>query len=194
MNETEATALRADNLRLTRENADLHTRLNALEQKQPATPVPSPASLAKIEDKGQRAEAGPAAPVRKFTLEESRDNETLYQAIKARLFEEASTDPILLKVLATRNEIEVTVQRRTVKADCDSAVGRVAQLIGEGFFDSPKTPYASWNESKRRGFAGAAARMDEACKKLLEQGFLTKESEGFQAVSGMKVNIIEDRS
>lgn len=31
---------------------------------------------------------------------------------------------------------------------------------------------------------------DEACKKLLAMGFLTREENGFKAVAGMKVNIV----
>lgn len=39
--------------------------------------------------------------------------------------------------------------------------------------------------------SGFAPRADEACKKLLTMGFLTREEDGFKAVPGMKANLVE---
>lgn len=196
VNAAEAQGLRDENASLKNQNTTLARRVSDLERR-----IHDLAG-APVRDEPRRSSGAPkdAAPptgssnvepptnARAFSVEESLDNERLYQAIKARLTEEA---PGLLQVLVTKLELTVTIQRRRIDADGTSAVGRVAQLIAEGWFDEPRSAYSAWNESKRRGFAGAAARMDEACKKLLEQGFLTRESDGFQAVDGMKVNIVE---
>lgn len=127
--------------------------------------------------------AVPAAP----TVVPS-DEEAMYQRFKARLQAEA---PALLKVLAQGPELEVTVERQTVEADGNTLRGRVARLLADGWFDEPKTGSAAWAEMGRRGFSTAKPNVYKELDKLAEMGFVTKEtSGGYQAVKGMKVNIV----
>jgi len=88
-------------------------------------------------------------------------------------------------------EIDLTVRRYSIKADDSTLVGRIALLLTEGFFDSPKGNQAVVNELGRRGKSTMAPRVSEAFAKLAELGFLTKEGDGYQAVPGMKVNVKE---
>lgn len=114
--------------------------------------------------------------------------EELYQAILARLMKE----PVLLKVLASRNELEVAVARKTLQMDETSAGGMIAILLGEGFLASAKTATAVWKELQRRwNYGGISARCYEQLDKLTALGFVTKEADGYLAVHGMKVNIIK---
>jgi len=83
------------------------------------------------------------------------------------------------------------VTRRTIEADGDSLRGQVAILISEKFFDDISTGNAAFNELKRRGKSVAKPSVYRECDKLAEMGFLTKEADGYRAVPGMKVNIIE---
>jgi hypothetical protein len=114
-------------------------------------------------------------------------DERTYQAIKRRLLDE----PEVLRVVAQRKQIDVEVKRETVTLDGASWMGRVAGLIAEGFFDEPRKSGHVFKEATRRGATGVGARADEACKKLLVAGFLTREEDGYLAVPNMKVNIVE---
>lgn len=116
------------------------------------------------------------------------DSEAIYQFVKQRLSKEA---PALLRVLTIKPEIEVTVERKTVKVDNSKWLGRVAGLIAEGYFDTPRKAGEVFREASRRGMPGVAPRADEACKSLLTMGFLTRDDDGFQAVRDMKVRIVE---
>ncbi len=116
------------------------------------------------------------------------DEDSMYQRFKQRLVKES---PALLRVLASKPELEVTVKRETITAKGDSWVGKVAQLIADGYFDTPRKSSEVFKEAQRQGMSGVAPRADEACKKLWAMGFLTREDAGFQAVDGMKVNIVE---
>lgn len=202
----EAALLTRENEQLKTDNADLRRRLEALEKGSHGTqrneadrnrrPAARPGDEGDADhdnahgrpDVRSAADRATPGPARTFTL---ADTEALYQAIKARLIDEAATNPILLRVLTDRPALDVEVTRKTVTIDGTTSVGRTAQLLAEGFFDKPVTPYAAWNELKRRGFVGAAARIDESVKKLMADGFVTKEADGYQAVVGMKINILE---
>lgn len=116
------------------------------------------------------------------------DEDALYERFKARLLKEA---PALLKVALTKPELEVAVERPTVTADGDSAVGLIALLIADGFFNSVRTAAETLAEMQRRGFQGIAPRVYEAFKKLTPMGFLTKEPDGWKAVPDMKSNTVK---
>lgn len=88
-------------------------------------------------------------------------------------------------------EIDLTVRRYTVQADDSTLMGRMALLLTEGFFDSPKGNTDVVQALARRGKTTMAPRVSEAFTKLAEMGFLTKEDSGYLAVSGMKVNVRE---
>ena len=182
--EQEARELRERNDQLTAENAELRQRLESLErarsdqpEARPETPAPKrPAAAAASAD----APAG--------FLGTKETSEALYQAFKARLSKDA---PALLQVLALKPQLVIEIKREKVTADGASWLGRVAQLIADGFFDSPKPSSVVYREAMRRGATGVAPRADEACKKLQAMGFLTREEDGFLAVKGMKVNVVE---
>lgn len=167
--EQEARELRA-------ENAELRQRVSELErligEKAPTYVTGSPKSAEIV-------------PIPETDYEIS---EQLFRTIKRRLIAEA---PTLLKVLATKPEIDVEVTRETVQIDGKTWLGRVAQLVAEGWFDSPRKGQVVFEEAKRRGATGVGPRAYEACDKLLGMGFLTKESDGYLAVKGMKVNIVK---
>jgi hypothetical protein len=115
------------------------------------------------------------------------DVDAIYAEIKAR----AAADPGLLALLRAKPEIEITVQRRKIEMSGDTLNGRVAILISEGFFDQGATGNAAFEELKRRGASVAKPSVYRSCDQLAEQGFLTKETNGYKSVSGMKVHIIE---
>lgn len=204
VNATEAQQLRDENARLDADNArltniinDLQRRLGELEGREADRPAPRSV----VADRREPAPAGRAAGVRAagapeaspgaraWTAGESLDNERLYQAIKARLIEEA---PGVLKVLTIRPELEVTVQRRVVEMDGTSLKGRVARLIHGGFFSDPRTQSAARAELKRTGPDVNTGNLSRSFSEFVRDGFLTDEgASGYQAVAGMKVNIVQ---
>jgi hypothetical protein len=178
VNEREAQQLRDDRVSLIAENAKLKEELASLRADEPR-------------------ETAPAG--RTSALPPRRDDEQrpggyrfhdLYKAIKAKLIEELPSDPAVMRIVVSRPELRVEVERAVVTADGSTWLGRTAQLIAEGYFDTPRKAGEVFREAQRRGQSGVAPRADEACKKLHTMGFLTREPEGFLAVPGMKVNIV----
>lgn len=120
------------------------------------------------------------------------DNESLYQSFKARLIEDSRKDPVLLKVIFNRPELEVAISRKTVQADETSAQGMIAILMSEGFLADTISATAIWKEMKRRwNYGGISARAYEQLDKLTAMGFVTKEADGYKAVPGMKTSILK---
>ena len=114
------------------------------------------------------------------------DFEELYEAIKKRLMLEA---PQILKVLAVKPELRIVESAPTIELDGKTLRGRLARMIADGFFDDAKAGNAAFNELKRVGFKTAKPNVYRECDALAELGFLTKESDGFHAVEGMKRSI-----
>lgn len=115
--------------------------------------------------------------------------ETLFIQIKER----AAKEPGLLQLLVTHPELRVHVQRTVIEYDGVSITGRIARLLADGFFDQPKNGPAVQKEMKRRGCDQPTTNLYKPLNKLTEQGFLTLEPDGFRAVAGMKMNIVEQK-
>lgn len=157
--------------RLRAENAELKRRLAALEAKdKPPLRVP-------------------LAPVNARPLTEGLDIEALYQTIRDRLMQEA---PALIRVLATKPEIEVAVERKVLTIEGDSLKGRLARMIANGFFDEGRTQGAARSELKRTGSDVNQGNLWKTLAALQSDGFVTKEGgDTYRAVPGMKVNVVE---
>lgn len=169
--EPEVTKEEADALR--EENATLRCEMDQLR-----------GSLARAVDRAP-ADVPAGKPV---SLEQTMDNEALYQAIKARLAKEA---PALLRVLTVKPEIEVKVERRVIQADGSTTKGRIALLLARGFYDQGATNSATRTELKRTGSDANNATIGNILADLRRDGFVTSEGDSFRAVEGMKVNIVE---
>jgi regulator of replication initiation timing len=162
----EAAQLTEENARLKRENAELQRRIDALEKQSRHVHTPAAATA-------------PNGHV---------DMDALYQHVKSRLMAE---EPALLKVFLTKPELRIEVKRRTLEASHDTLRGRIAGLIANDFFDAPKPGTAIETELRRQGFACSRPNCYREADKLAAEGFFTKEEGGYQAVAGMKVNIVE---
>lgn len=184
VNETEARELRATNEGLRRlvesQAQEIQDLLKLVKSGAPSSNG-NAAGRSRGEDAQPKGDAG-STPA-------GADTDDLYEALRSRLLK----DPVVLKVLATTPELEVTVTRRTVKADASTWVGFAALLLSEGFFDEGATSTSVFHEAQRRGLSGISARASEACGKLVELGFLTREGKGlgYQAVPRMKINVVE---
>lgn len=115
------------------------------------------------------------------------DFEGLYQAMVQRLRSEA---PALLKVLGTKPELQVQVERRVIEVDSSSLRGRIALLIRNGFLAAPTTGHKVWQELHRLGAKPAKVAVYSELKEFAKLGFLTKEGDdGYQAVDDMVINL-----
>jgi hypothetical protein len=94
-----------------------------------------------------------------------------------------------------RPVIDVTKRVYVIEASDDNQFGRIALLLSEGFFDSPKKIEHINREFTVRGWAAGTGRpspknLDMA--KLAEYGFVLVVGAGtYQSVPGMKVNVKE---
>lgn len=127
----------------------------------------------------------PAAPIQ--TVNGSVTVAELYSEFRKRILEE----PAVLRVLAEKPSLELHINRPVIEMDASKLAGRIARLLGEGYFDQPKNGPALQKELERRGCKQPTTNLYGPLNKLAEQGFLTIESEGYKAVAGMKVHIHE---
>jgi hypothetical protein len=119
-------------------------------------------------------------------------NEALYQQLLARLVDDAAKDPVLLKVLTQRPELQVHVQRQVIEVDGETLRGRIARLMADGLFDrEAQTTSTVLGELARRGFSTAAPNVSKELGELARMGFLTRDNKWYRSVPEMKVNIVE---
>jgi hypothetical protein len=136
---------------------------------------------------------GPRNPAKQSPASNgTRDLDTVYRYIVDRAAKEK--DPALLSLLLERPELMISVERKKIQADGKNLRGALGILISEKFFDNAREFADVRKDLIRRGFLGSKApnlQISQALQGLVELGFLTKEDTGYQAVSGMKVNIVE---
>lgn len=202
----EAARLTRENETLLRQNADLRLRIDALEKGQHDVskgdrsadrPRVSQRSAGDRDRDGAReAPAGRLGDRGRGARDGVGDghtsghvDEALYQAIKARLIEEA---PALLRLIIERPELEVSVERRVIEAEGSSTTGRVARLIKADFLADSKRFSEILRELERTGTRVNNKSLSVALKDLVVGGFLTKESvDRYRAVPDMKVRVVE---
>lgn len=146
---------------LRNENADLKRRLAALESGN----QPPPVSVAPTS---------------------GTDMDAIYAEVKRRI----KAEPEMIALMQAKPEIVVSITRPTINADYEKQPGILAGMIAEGRFDKPTGASDVVAELKRRGRAVHNANVYRDLNRLAEQGFLTIEDEGYQAVKGMKVRIV----
>jgi len=104
-------------------------------------------------------------------------------------------DEVAMSLEVKRPVIDLTVRKYAIEANDGDQFGRLALLISEGFFDSPKKGEHINKEFIVRGWAAQVGRpspknLDMA--KLAEYGFIRIVGQGsYQSVPGMKVNVKE---
>ena len=117
------------------------------------------------------------------------DIDWIYACVKKRALEDS--DPKMIALFTSHPEIEVTKTIERIRLDTKKQPGFLAAMIVEGFFKSPIDAGTVVDELKRRGRSVHHTNVYRDLNRLAEMGFLTKEGDGYQAVEGMKVNIIE---
>jgi len=195
--------LKRDVQTLTDANERLAARLQALEKGQQhegardhdlhRTPrrsdAAAPAAAARGRHGGSRADRSGADA---DAASNGHVDETLYQAIKARLLED---EPILLKAIAVRPEILVEVTPRVVTVAGDTQKGRIARLMATGWFDEARVVGEVRKELARTGKdPGGSGQLGIMLNNLVAEGFFVREGGGFVLAPRVKVSERELRT
>lgn len=183
--EAEAKALDTSNALLREENEQLSITVNELQRQVDDL---KNRLVGKVIDKTPFVKVGDAVADKYVNLP---TDERTYQMVKARLLEES---PGILKLITSKPEIHISVERHTVEARSDTLFGACALLISEGFFDSFTTGGSTLSHLKTRGISTAPPNIYPPLNELVGKGFLYKDGKnGFKAVEGMKDSIIVKR-
>jgi hypothetical protein len=104
-------------------------------------------------------------------------------------------DEVAMSLEVRKPVIDVTVRKYVIEANDEDQFGRLALLLSEGFFDSPKKSEHINEEFRARGWAAQTGRPSPKnleMAKLAEYGFIRIVGQGsYQSVPGMKVNVKE---
>jgi hypothetical protein len=104
-------------------------------------------------------------------------------------------DPAAIAALdAARPTIKLQIKQPVLPMDGATIPGRLALLIHEGFFKSPRPGGDALREFKRRGWFTdkySTGYLNPHFKSMAERGFLTIEDGGYQAVPGMKIETVK---
>lgn len=107
----------------------------------------------------------------------------------------AAGEEVAMSLDIRKPMIDVTVRRYVIEANDEEQMGRLALLLSEGFFDSPKKSEHINEEFRARGWAAMTGRPSPKnleMAKLAEYGFIRIVGQGsYQSVPGMKVNVKE---
>jgi hypothetical protein len=80
--------------------------------------------------------------------------------------------PPRLTLNQTSPELVMEVQPRELKVDENQPRGRVATLIADGFFQTPRSGNEAYEYWKARGFSSSSSRIYEALESLMKDGLL----------------------
>lgn len=118
--------------------------------------------------------------------------ESFYQALKARAVRDK---PSILSILVAQPELRINIAHVPLDVDGKSLIGQCGLLLKDGFFATPKPGTQAKNEVLRR-FANKTptTNLYTTLDKLVAQGFLLKEADGYCAVQGMKISVQELRT
>jgi len=183
--------LEADNKSKDRRLAQLVERVQQLEdQLKQRSDSPTPAAPRRASGSGEGSGSSDRrdrpSPVR---VEVDEDRNALYDFFKARLVEDA---PALIRVLAEKPSVEVTVTRPVLDFDPSSLKGRIIRLIAGGWFNGDrKTPSMIRGELKRHGPDANTANIGRSMDDFVNIGLFTDEGSGYQIVAGVQARVID---
>ncbi|MBI5035611.1 MAG: hypothetical protein HZB51_34395 [Chloroflexi bacterium] len=122
--------------------------------------------------------------------------DAMLEQIYTYVVERATADPKAITLTKTTPQIEVTVHYETITMNNRTLDGRMAQMIAEGFFDTPRIGQNVYDELwVKRQFTPAKVKVNiyNTLDNLTRLGFLiTDNGKTFMAVPGMKVRIVEE--
>jgi hypothetical protein len=127
---------------------------------------------------------------------EVRFTDPMLEMVYAYIVKRASKDPGVLQLIHRSPEMQVKTERPVLTIDGSTLQGRMCQLITEGFFKQPQSAKAATAEAVRRGWCHPKTpfmRVQDPLDKISGMGFLTREADGYLVVSGVKINMVEEK-
>ena len=178
---------------------DLERRLTKLEDERKGQIQAAQRTSERIREERPRLIVTPPETITHKALPESFDQ--FYDLFKKRLLDDIQRETgqtglagLTVALAHSVPEIEVTVQREKITYTTETAIGRVIYLIADGFVDTGKYPNEMEEELLTRGLPTGLPNIRECLPRLIEKGFLRKQTNGrYQSVAGMKRNIIEEK-
>lgn len=113
--------------------------------------------------------------------------EAIYRELKNRLIDDMRTDPILLKLVAAQPEIVIEFEPKVVELDGNGLKGRLARLIAQGFFDTPRRQGTTRTELARTGSDVNSGSLSTAFNEFVRDGFLVRDNDDYSRAPGLKV-------
>lgn len=114
--------------------------------------------------------------------------EALYIQFKHRLIDDLRSDPVFVKLLAAQPEIVVEFEPRIVTLDATTMKGRLARLIADGWFATPRATGAARKEMARTGAdPGGGGGLSDALSAFVKDGFLTRDGGDYVVAPGIKI-------
>ena len=116
----------------------------------------------------------------------------MWPLIRAQALAES---PKILKILAERPELHIVIEKPVLEVNGANLAGQCGRLLADGFFREPKAGTQAQKEVLRR-FSNKTptTNLYNALDKMVAQGFLTKETDGYLAVPGMKIRTLESKT
>lgn len=126
----------------------------------------------------------PAAPAEQSAESEERQ----FERFKAWLLRDLEVDPVFTRLLANTPELEVQFTRRTVTLTDDTLRGRVARLLAQGWFETPRTVGGCRAELKRTGTdPGGGGTLGQILNQFVAERFMVRVNDGFSLAPGVKI-------
>lgn len=148
------------------------------------------ATIGRLEERIAQLEKINVSPNPAAAVEYIRD-----KANGSKEFVGGNNDEVAMSLDVKKPVIDVTKRRYVLQANDEDLIGRLALLLSEGFFDSPKKTEHINEEFRVRGWAAMTGRPSPKnleMAKLAEYGFIRIVGQGsYQAVPGMEVNVKE---
>lgn len=126
----------------------------------------------------------PASPERT----RAETDEKLFEQFKKWLLDDLREDPVFVQLLAQRPELVVEFTPRRVTLQGDSLRGRLARLMAQGWFATPRAVGTCRAELKRTGAdPGGGGNLSQALIDFKKDGFLTTEGDAYVLAPDVKV-------
>lgn len=136
---------------------------------------------------GQAIPIGPVTGVTVTPLV-TGTKEKLFEEFKAWLLSDLQEDPVFVRLLAQRPELEVEFSPRRVTLQGDKLNGRVARLMAAGWFAGTRTVGACRTELKRTGAdPGGGGALYNVFAEFVRDGFLVRDGDGYTLAPSVKI-------
>ena len=111
-----------------------------------------------------------------------------FERFKKWLLADLQEDPVFVRLLAQRPELEIEFTPRRITLQGDELNGRVARLMAGGWFAGTRTVGACRTELKRTGAdPGGGGAIYNVFAEFVRDGFLVRDGDGYTLAPSVKI-------